>query len=314
MKTTFLGRSDLKVTRLAYGCMRIAGSWHPDKSNADPTPSGIACVEAAFDAGYNFFDHADIYGDTRCETIFGKAMAIHPDWREKIVVATKCGIQWQDRPKQGDPHRWDCSYNHIISSTESSLKRLQLDRIDLMQLHRPDFLANPEEIARAFTQLKEQGKVREFGVSNFRPTLVSAIQKSLSFPLQVNQIEVHLGKLDFFEDGTIDQCLELKMSPLAWSPLNKGKLATGFKPEPTDVNFQKQTRLLEVLDAVAVEYQTERTAVALAWLMTHPSNIIPIVGSANPQNIKAAAKAGDLTLDRESWYKILIAARGERLP
>ena len=310
MRTQRLGRTDFQVTRLAYGCMRISGKvWNRADLHEDAVRHGIRLVETAFDAGYNFFDHADIYGDTTCETIFGRALKLHPGWREQAVIATKCGIWFANRPNPGDPARYDFSHGHIVRSVEGSLERLGIEAIDLLQLHRPDYLADPAEIARAFTELRDAGKVREFGVSNFRPTLLTAVQRALSFPLQVNQVEIHLGRLDCFTDGTLDQCLELGVTPLAWSPLDRGKLATGAEPEP-----DKRRGLLDALDATAREYDTDRTSVALAWLLKHPAGIVPIVGSASETRIRDLTRADAVKLSRVTWYRLLEAARGERVP
>ena len=312
MKTQLLGTSGIEVTRLAYGCMRIFHSWDRNELDGDAIKKGIRSLEAAVDAGYTLFDHADIYGDTACETIFGKAITLHPEWREKLVVTTKCGIRFEDEPLPGQPHRYDFSYEHIVRSVEESLERLQLERIDLLMLHRPDYLADPEEIARAFVQLRGQGKVREFGVSNFRPSLLSAVESALPFALQTNQVEIHLRRLDCFTDGTLDQCLERQITPMAWSPLAKGKLASGSQAEPAD--GERLIGIIEALDAAAHAYGTERTVIALAWLLRHPSGIVPIVGSAKPENIRTAAKAAEIDMDRDTWYRLLRAARGEKLP
>jgi len=292
--------------------MRLSGTWERTEVDANAIEKGIHAVETAVDAGYTFFDHADIYGDTTCESIFGQALARHPGWREKLVIATKCGIRFPDEPLPGQPHRYDFSYEHIVRSTEESLERLQIDRIDLLMLHRPDFLADPEEIARAFVKLRNEGKVREFGVSNFRPSLLSAVQSALPFALQTNQVEIHLRRLDCFTDGTLDQCLERKITPMAWSPLAQGKLASGCAPELVD--SERQTTILEALDEAAAAYGTERTVIALAWLLRHPSGIVPIVGSVNPENIRIAAKSAEIEMDRDTWYRLLRAARGEKLP
>ena len=314
MKHQLLGTSGIEVSRMAYGCMRISGSWDRTKVDAAVIENGILALETAVDAGYTFFDHADIYGDTACESIFGKALERHPAWRKKLVIATKCGIRFEDEPLPGQPHRYDFSYEHIVRSAEESLERLQIETIDLLMLHRPDFLADPEEIARAFVKLRDDGKVREFGVSNFRPSLVSAVQSALPFSLQVNQVEIHLGRLASFTDGTLDQCLERKITPMAWSPLQKGMLATGYEPAREAADFEHHVSLLKTLDATALEYETDRTVIALAWLLRHPSGIIPVAGSVKPENIRQAALATEIELDRDAWYRILLAARGEKLP
>jgi len=316
MKTIPLGPTDLQVTRLCYGAMRISGSWDKDKVDAAAIERGIRSLECAVEAGYTFIDHADIYGDTTCEMIHGLALDRHPEWRGKLVVATKCGIRFEDEPP-GTPHRYDFSGQHIRWSIDESLKRLKLERIDLYQLHRPDWLADPEDIAQALIDIRKAGKVRFFGVSNFRPSLLSAVQSALPFPLVSNQVQIHFLRLDCFEDGTLDQCLEKKMTPLAWSPLAGGRLAAALDagaalPE-SQHDVAAVARLRPVLADIAQAYGVTPLAVLLAWMMRHPSKIIPILGTVRPEAIKEAAKADTITLDRDSWYRILRAARGKKL-
>jgi len=314
MQTQRLGSSGIEVSRLAYGCMRISGSWDRTKVDAEVIRRGIGILETAVEAGYTLFDHADIYGDTACESIFGEALKQHPDWRAHLVVTTKCGICFEDEPNPGDPHRYDFSYEHIIRSVEGSLARLGMERIDLLMLHRPDFLADPAEIARAFSELHDAGKVRAFGVSNFRPSLLSAVQSALPFPIQVNQVEIHPRRLDPFTDGTLDQCLDHKITPMAWSPLARGAVATGHTPDPAATDLAHQTALLEVLDRAAAGLGCDRTNVVLAWLLRHPSGIVPVLGSTQPDRIRSAARATAIKMDRNTWYRILLAARGQKLP
>lgn len=290
--------------------MRISGSWEPEEVNQTAIDRGVGLLETAYENGYTFFDHADIYGSGTCEEIFGVFIKKHPDWRKHLQIATKCGILFQGEPTPESPGRYDFSAGHILRSADASLKRLQIETIDLYQLHRPDFLANPDEIAEAFAKLKESGKVRYFGVSNFRPTLVSAVQSRLSFPLVSNQIEFHLLRLDPLEDGVLDQCLEKKMSPMAWSPLAQGRLGEGR-------TVRDDHRLMAVhtaLDREAKRLGVTRDILALAWVLLHPSQVIPIVGSTKPDRIKESVKALDLKMDRETWYRLLIASRGSRLP
>jgi predicted oxidoreductase len=316
MKTQNLGPTDLNITRLCYGAMRIAGGWDKDKVDAAAIEKGISALEAAVDAGYNFIDHADIYGDTMSETIHGLALDRHPDWRDKLIVATKCGIRFEDEPP-GTPHRYDFSGEHIRWSIDQSLQRLKLERIDLYQLHRPDWLADPAEIAAALIDIHKAGKVRYFGVSNFRPSLVSAVQSALPFPLVSNQVQISFLRLDTFEDGTLDQCLEKKMTPLAWSPLAQGRLGAALddtRPLPeNEKDVAAVARLKPLLRDVAQGYGTTPLAIALAWLMRHPSKIVPILGSVRPEVIKEAAQAAEIELDRDNWYRILRAARGKKL-
>ncbi|MDP9292558.1 MAG: aldo/keto reductase [Verrucomicrobiota bacterium] len=311
MKTQLLGQSGLRVGRLSYGCMRISGSWDRTKVDDEVIRRATAAIEAAFESGYTLFDHADIYGDTACESIFGQLLKQRPGWREKMVIVTKCGIRFEDEPQPGQPHRYDFSYEHIVQSAEESLQRLGIETIDLLLLHRPDFLADPEEIARAFAELRAAGKVREFGVSNSRPSLLTAVQSALPFPLIVNQVEIHLHRLDCFTDGTLDQCLERHITPMSWSPVAGGKVGTGAVAADGDAKHQA---LLDSLDAAARDYQADRTNIALAWLLRHPSGIVPVIGSTNPERIRSAAKAAEIELDRDTWYRIMLAARGEKLP
>jgi predicted oxidoreductase len=316
MKTQSLGTTDLQVTRLCYGAMRIAGGWDKAKVDVAAIDKGIRALESAVEAGYNFIDHADIYGDTMSEAIYGMALDRHPDWREKLVVATKCGIRFDDEPP-GTPHRYDFSGEHIRWSIDESLMRLKLERVDLYQLHRPDWLADPEDIASALVDIHQAGKVRYFGVSNFRPSLVDAVQSALPFPLVSNQVQIHLLRLDTFEDGTLDQCLEKKMTPMAWSPLAGGRLAAALDEKAnlpqSESDIAAVTRLRPVLAETAQAYGVTPLAILLAWLMRHPSKIIPIIGSTRPEAIREAATADGITLDRDSWYRILFAARGKKL-
>jgi predicted oxidoreductase len=190
-----------------------------------------------------------------------------------------------------------------------------IETIDLYQLHRPDYLADPHVVAGAFTKLKAAGKVRHFGVSNFRPSLVTTLQAFCPMALIVNQVEISLGKLDAFTDGTLDQCLEKKLTPLAWSPLAKGLLGDGAGNLSTEQRTAYGAeRIKPVLDAIATAHGVARTVVALAWLLKHPAKIVPIVGSTNPDRIREAVKAADLNLSREEWYRLLVAARGEPVP
>ncbi len=309
MKTQRIGKSDLDSTRLSYGCMRIAGTWNPNEVTPDRWAAGEQAVIAAYEAGYTLFDHADIYCSGRCEEIFGTAMKKVAGMRDRVVIATKCGIRFPGEPNPDSPHRYDFSASHILESCDKSLQRLGVETIDIYQLHRPDLLMNPPEIAEAFDKLHRAGKVRWFGVSNFLPSFVSALQSALSAPLVVNQVEIHLGRLDCLVDGTLDQCIERNITPLSWSPLGGGWLGDGG-------NARKAAgkHLLDVMDTAAKKYGVSRMVIALAWLLKHPSGIIPIVGSANPDRIRDAVRADEIDIDREDWYRILVAARGEPLP
>lgn len=300
--------------RLAYGCMRISGTWNPADVDAEKRRRAREAVLAAFEAGYTLFDHADIYGRTSCETLFGEILRDTPSLRRgEFLIATKCGIRLPDEPP-GAPHRYDFSREHIISSCEASLRRLGVETIDIYQLHRPDLLMDPDEVARAFETLRRTGKVRHFGVSNFMPSFLSALQSAMSHPLIVNQVEIHLGRLDCFYDGTLDQCLERKITPLAWSPLAGGWLGSGAAVKSDHPRREHLLKIQKHVDEMAKQYGVSRTVLALAWLLKHPSRIIPIVGSTNPQNIRDAARADEVEITRDDWYHLLVTARGEALP
>jgi predicted oxidoreductase len=316
MKTQIIGKSGLVSTRLAYGCWRICGTWDPAKVTPERRDAGRRAVLAAFEAGYTLFDHADIYCRGMCETLFGQVLRETRGIRERILLATKCGIRFAGDPNPDSPQRYDFSADHILRSCEGSLKRLGVETIDLYQLHRPDYLMDPAEVAGAFDKLRAAGKVREFGVSNFSPSQLTALQSACPMPLVVNQVEIHLGRLDPFDDGTLDQCLAEKITPLAWSPLggglitpeDSGNYGTPKKPRASVLE------LIRLLESVAQKYSATPAQLALAWLLKHPSGIIPIIGSVNPGRIADATRAGAIDLSREDWYRLLVAARGQPLP
>ena len=307
MRIVPIGDSTLRGSRLAYGCWRIA-----ERDSAPGT--GRRAVLAAVDAGYTLFDHADIYCDGEAEKVFGQVLKEVAGLRERVVLATKCGICKQGNPNPDAPYRYDFSAGYIIQSCEGSLKRLGVETIDLYQLHRPDYLMDPDEVAGAFVKLRDAGKVREFGVSNFKPAQVTALQRACPMRLRANQVEISLANLSCFEDGTLDQCLAEKISPMAWSPLAGGLLGHGPRRLLASQEVYKPASVVAALDALAKVRGTIRTVVALAWLLRHPSGIIPIVGSTDPERIRKAAAADDFELSREEWYRLLGAARGQKLP
>ncbi|HMJ91063.1 MAG TPA: aldo/keto reductase [Candidatus Acidoferrum sp.] len=313
MDTIPLGTSSIRVSRLAYGCWRILGP-----ESAEPTASHESnaqrAIRAAFESGYTLFDQADIYADSAAEKVFGDVLKSTPGMREKIVIATKCGIRKKGAPNPDSPYRYDFSAEHITKSCEGSLKRLNVETIDVYMLHRPDYLMQPEEVAETFARLKQAGKVREFGVSNFKSHQLALLQRACPMRLITHQVEVSLAKLDCFDDGTLEQCLGEKITVLAWSPLAGGRLSETL---PIDINSPDHARrigLRETMDEIARDYGVSRTIIALAWLLKHPANIVPIVGSAKPERIREAANAEKVHLSRDEWYRLMEAARGERLP
>ncbi len=312
MQTIPLGVSSLKTSRLAYGCWRVAGTSNPGEIQNRTT--GYRAIIAAYEAGYTLFDNADIYGKGEAEQILGETLNEVSGMRDRVTVLTKCGIRPPGQPSPESPQRYDFSAQHIIGSCEQSLKRMGIETIDVFMLHRPDYLVDPREVAEAFSQLKAAGKVRWFGVSNFRPTLVTALQVNCPMPLIVHQVEISLAKMDAFTDGTLDQCLIEGITPMAWSPLAGGLLGSGANRLLPSQKSYEPKKFLPALDALAAARGVSRVAVALAWLLKHPSGIVPIIGSTQPERIRDAAKAADLELTRDEWYTLLIAARGESLP
>lgn len=266
-----------EVSCLSYGCMRTTGEWDPAKITTKQWEEAKEALTAAYESGYTFFDHADIYAAGECERVFGEWLREHPGVREELQICTKVGILFDE------PHRYDFSRKHIEESCDKSLKRLGIDCIDIYLLHRPDYLMDPEEVAAAFDSLYNAGKVRHFGVSNFKPSKVLALQRYVDDNLVTNQVEFSLGHLDPLDDGTLDQAVELGMSIMAWSPLAGG----GLKKDPLT---------------------------AIRWLLKHPSKMIPVVGSRQPERIRELAKADEVEMSREDWYRLLVEARGKGLP
>ena len=314
MRTIPLGVSSLASSRLAYGCWRVAGTWDPAEVTPASRAAGRRALIAAYESGYTLFDNADIYCRGEAERILGEALREVSGMRERVVITTTGGIRPGGDPQPDSPARYDFSATYLIHACEQSLRRLGIETIDLYLLHRPDFLADPEEIAQAFSQLRAAGKVRHFGVSNFRPMLVTALQAACPMPLVAHQVEISLAKLDAFTDGTLDQCLIERITPMAWSPLAAGLIGGGAtRLLPSQKPYQPE-RFVPAVDAIAGAHGVSRTVVALAWLLNHPARILPIIGTTNPDRIHEATKATELELTREEWYRLLIAARGEPLP
>ncbi len=310
MQTKPLGASVLRSSRLIYGCMRIVGTWNPDKIDSERKDKARRAIIAAWESGYTHFDHADIYCHGACERVFGEVIRDIPNMRERILITTKCGIRFAGDPDEDSPKRYDFSCEHIIRSCEGSLERLGIDTIDVYLLHRPDVLMQPAEVADAFDKLRTAGKVREFGVSNFTPSQIDTLQSALPMELVCHQVQIHPGRLAPFTDGTLDQGLRRKITPTAWSPVAGGMFAeSGTVPEQHPQR-QQMLELVNEIDQIATEVGVDRSTVTLAWLLRHPSGILPIIGTTKPDRIAAAAQADQLELDREQWYRVYAAAGG----
>lgn len=299
-----LGKSGLRVPTVAVGCMRIANMTKKEIGEF---------IDTSLSHGANFFDHADIYGGGRSEILFGKALAgIN---REDVIIQTKCGIV--------SGKMFDFSYEHIISSVDGSLKRLGTDYIDVLLLHRPDALVEPDEVARAFEELKNTGKVRHFGVSNQNPYQMQLLQKSLSMPLCANQLQFGIMHTPMIQSGinvnmynesginrdggVLDYCRLNGITVQAWSPMQYGFFEGCF------VDNDRFPELNSTLARIAEKYSVSKTTVAIAWILRHPAKIQPVTGTTNKVRLADSFKATEISLTREEWYEIYISA-GNILP
>lgn len=292
---------DLSFSRIVHGLWRLA-DWNQPKERT------FALIEHCLEKGITTFDHADIYGSYMCEQLFGEALALKPELRAKMEIVTKCGIVLEspNRP-QHRSHHYNTSKEHILQSVNQSLENLQTDYIDVLLIHRPDPFMDPVQVAEAFTQLKEEGKVRYFGVSNFKHHQYNMLQSYLDFPLVTNQIELSAYNLENFEDGTLNLCLEKRIAPMAWSPLAGGDIFSA--------DNEKAARLRKTLEKVAGEIGAPGIdAVLYAWLLNHPANIIPIVGSGKTDRIDAAVHALQYKLTLDQWFEILHSSMGHDVP
>jgi predicted oxidoreductase len=288
----------LQVFPLAYGCWRFAGT---------PLREARAKLDAALALGVTLFDHADIYGgDGAAEALFGAALAEAPALRERMVIASKCGIV------AGVPY--DSSRAHVLRACEASLRRLRVDVIDLYQIHRPDWLADPVELAGALAELHGTGKIRAVGVSNFTAAQFDALQRWLPFPIATHQPELSPWCLAPFHDGILDQCQRERVTPLAWSPLAGGRLGLTAGEARQQPDGARLAALLDCLDHLAERERVPRIAVILAFLLVHPAGIVPIIGTQRPERIAECAAAFRVTLSRADWYAIVVASQGAPLP
>lgn len=285
----------------------VHGWWRAESWNNTPEQN-LKLIEKCIELGITSFDHADIYGGGICEELFGAALSLKPKLREKIQIITKCGIRFihPNMPKN-DGHYYDTSYEHIMYAVNKSLKGLCTDYIDLLLIHRPDIFMNPLEVKKAFKELKSSGKVRHFGVSNFTPVQFEMLQSYLDFPLITNQLELSVASCENFENGAIDNSLKHRIKPMAWSPLDGGKLFT-------ETN-EKYVRLRFVLERVREEVAANNISeVAYAWLFNHPSSIIPVAGTKEIYRLMDAVNATNIELTKKQWFQILDANRGYEVP
>jgi predicted oxidoreductase len=293
--------TQLEVSRFALGFWRLM-NWHMSTAELE------SLVDTSLEMGITLFDHADIYGEYRCEEAFGKLLRIKPSLRDNFQLVTKCGIKLATAKFPGQKiNHYDTSYEHIIRSAEESLVNLSTDHIDLLLIHRPDPLMNPEETAKAFFQLKTSGKVLNFGVSNFTPVQFEMLNKYFGGLLVTNQVEYSPYCLEHFQNGNRDFFLKQRIHPMGWSPMAGGMLL-----KPAD---DKGKRLYKKLREIGKDLGTEKIdEVIYAWILYHPAKVIPIIGSGKPERLKSAAASMKLKMTREQWYEIYIASQGYPLP
>lgn len=301
-----LGKTGLIVPTLAVGCMRINGL---TKLEAE------RFINSAIEQGAYFFDHADIYGRGECESLFAESYGMTAEKREKILLQSKCGIV--------PGKMFDFSKEHIIASVEGSLKRLKTDYLDVLLLHRPDALMEPEEIAEAFTALKRSGKVRHFGVSNQSPGQVELISRYLDMPIAANQLQLSITNCTMIkaglnvnmkidpavnrDGGVLDYCRLNGITIQPWSPFQYGFF------EGTFIDCEKFKPLNDCLEKIANKYGADKTAVVIAWLLRHPARFQPVTGTMNEGRLKSCIRGTEIKLTREEWYEIYLSA-GNKLP
>jgi predicted oxidoreductase len=295
-----LGKSGLSVAPLGWGMWRLLGG---DRM------STRRLVETALEIGCTLFDTADIYGYGGergfggAESLLGEVLREAPQLRERMVLATKAGIT--------PPAPYNSSARYLLEACEASLRRLGVERIDLYQIHRPDLLAHPAEVAEGLERLRRAGKIHAAGVSNHTAAQVDALRAHLPFDLATIQNEFSPLVIEPLSDGTLDQAMRDGIAVLAWSPFAQGRLAAASGDASVE---PRVAAVINALDAVAARAGTSRMAVAYAWLMAHPARPIPLIGSQTPDRIREARGAYSVQLTREEWYRILVASRGARMP
>jgi len=316
---------DLSTSRLALGCMHFGGEWDDSPIAEADVDRARSAVETALELGWNFFDHADIYCRGKSERVFARILKDLGVNRESLVLQSKCGIRFAGDGGQGMPHRFDFSKRHIIQSTEAILKRLETDYLDILLLHRPDLLMEPEEIVDAFMTLRDKGQVREFGVSNHTPALME-LMRSAGVDIVANQVELNALKTSLLDssvvvqdrdpapghpgDGTLEYHRRLGIVTQAWAPLAYGYLS-GREPNRDPDRVRQVAKLVS---EIAYKYDAAEEAIVIGWLLRHPAAIQPVIGTRDPERLRRVNQALKINISREDWYKIYTAGRGKALP
>lgn len=320
-----LAKRGLEASRLVFGCMPFGGGWNREPITQEDIRKAEQAVDAALAININMFDTADIYTRGKSEQTLGTILKNRPGLREQLIIQSKCGI----RVGEGNvPSRYDFSKAWILEAVDASLQRLQIEYLDVLLLHRPDPLMEPDEIAEAFAQLKASGKVRYFGVSNMNVGLMRFLQRALPDQIAANQLELSLSHLHWlnqtihvnqdagvnvsFGEGLLEYCQMENIQIQAWGPLSQGKFS-GRDVSNEPENIQKTAKLVQEM---AKQKETTPEAIVLGWLMKHPAQIQPVIGTMQPQRIEACRDAEKQAqqMTREEWYALYTSARGQSVP
>ena len=323
MKYIELKTVNKSISKIAIGCMNWGGDWDKNSPiDSETIKRAEILLETSIEEGYNFFDLADIYCRGKSEIVFREVIKKRKNLRDKIIIQTKCGIIPAGEPNSDSPHRYDLSKKHIISSVENSLKRLNLDYIDILLAHRPDPLANVEEINEAIEKLFSEGKIKAFGASNFNSSQLKKYQTYLNQKIIANQIQLSLFHSSLIDAGvdfnnnfkskayywadTLDFCFYSDILIQAYSLLGKGVLNKD--------SSGKYLQLKNLIEKLSQEKNVSIESLLISWLLKLPYKLQPIIGTVNPKRIKEISKANSDLLTREDWYKLYLVARGEDIP
>lgn len=324
MKTYQIPQTNLETSRIALGTWHLGGTWDSTAPTADINKRADDLIHAAVEHGITLIDLADIYTRGKSDSVVGEVIKNNPSIREKVLLQAKSGIVLPDEVAPGSPAHFDFSYANLTSKVETTLQRLNTDYVDLLLLHRPDPLVEPEEVARAFDDLQTSGKVRHFGVSNHTPMQVDLLKKFVEQPLVINQLELNLLHNDLINDGivsnmesarytgaraTLDYCRVNDMMVQAWSPVAGGQLFV-VKDDAAE-NVKNTVKLIADL---AEKHNTTKEAIAIAWLLHHPAKIQPILGTMKVQRLADSVLADEVELSRIEWYSLFAAANGAGIP
>lgn len=312
-----------QASRIVYGCMGLGGGWSANPVSAVDIRQAEAVIEASLESGINFFDHADIYTHGKAEKAFGEVLKQSPGLRKKMLIQSKCAIRFED---EIGPGRYDFSAEWISKSLNGILSRLNIEKLDVLLLHRPDPLADMQEVVKTLESLRDAGKFDHLGVSNMHLHQISFLQSALDMPVVANQLELSLAKLDWLDEGvmfntagnnsidfvsgTLEHCQMQGIQLQAWGCLAQGKFSEQ-EINSKDESVRNTTRYVMQL---AEKYHVGSEAIVLAFLLRHPAQIQPIIGTTNIERIRSSAKAPSVNLTREEWYGLYVKSRGQRLP